>query len=114
MRLAFIGSMNDEIIVQEDLACDLIRVICRYYPEALTGRYGLEECPRTQQNELTQEDAAKVLADIAESRKCIARGGGPDLSRAAALFIDDFRSGRLGRLTLEQRGGNCDEEKKDT
>ena len=84
-------------------------MISRYYPEALPKRYGLEEGPWTQQDELTKEDAAKVLADIAESRKCIARGGGPDLARAAALFIDDFRSGRLGRLTLERRGESDDE-----
>lgn len=109
MRLAFIGSMNDEIIVQEELACDLIRVIHRYYPEAVPGRYGLEDGAWRQSTELTEEEAAGVLAGIAESRKCIAKGGEPDLSRAAALFIDDFRSGRLGRLTLEWRGISSDE-----
>ncbi|MDE6015708.1 MAG: ribosome biogenesis GTPase YlqF [Acetatifactor sp.] len=109
MRLAFIGSMNDEIIVQEELACDLIRVIHRYYPEAVPGRYGLEDGAWLQSTELTEEEAAGVLAGIAESRKCIAKGGEPDLSRAAALFIDDFRSGRLGRLTLEWRGISSDE-----
>lgn len=109
MRLAFIGSMNDEIIVQEELACDLIRVIHRYYPEAVPGRYGLEDGAWLQSTELTEEEAVGVLAGIAESRKCIAKGGEPDLSRAAALFIDDFRSGRLGRLTLEWRGISSDE-----
>lgn len=109
MRLAFIGSMNDEIIVQEELACDLIRVIHRYYPEAVPGRYGLEDGAWRQSTELTEEEAAGVLAGIAESRKCIAKGGEPDLSRVAALFIDDFRSGRLGRLTLEWRGISSDE-----
>ena len=109
MRLAFIGSMNDEIIVQEELACDLIRVIHRYYPEAVPGRYSLEDGAWLQSTELTEEEAAGVLAGIAESRKCIAKGGEPDLSRAAALFIDDFRSGRLGRLTLEWRGISSDE-----
>lgn len=103
MRLAFIGSMNDEIIVLEELACDLIRVVHRYYPEAVSGRYGLADEEWMQSTELTEEEAGRVLAGIAESRKCIARGGEPDLSRAAALFIDDFRSGRLGRLTLERR-----------
>lgn len=114
MRLAFIGSMNDEIIVQEELACDLIRVIHRYYPEVVFGRYGLEDGAWLQSTELTGEETARILAGIAESRKCIARGGEPDLSRAAALFIDDFRSGRLGRLTLEWRGISSDEEEKNT
>lgn len=103
MRLAFIGSMNDEIIVQEELACDLLRVIHRYYPDAVPGRYGLTDEAWMHSEELAKKDAAKALAGIAESRKCIARGGEPDLFRAAALFIDDFRSGRLGRLTLERR-----------
>ena len=108
MRLAFIGSMNDEIIVQEGLACDLIRVVTQLYPRALAQRYGWEEAlpdgdldqqPRL----LTEMEAAEVLERIAVSRKCFTKGEEPDLPRAAALLIDDFRSGRLGRMTLERR-----------
>ncbi len=94
MRLAFIGSMNDEIIIQEELACDLIRVIMQYYPKALSERYGWPED--------LQAEAAELLKQIAVSRKCLTKGEEPDLSRAAGLLIDDFRSGRLGRMTLER------------
>lgn len=97
-NLAFIGSMNDEIIVQEELACDLIRTICEYYPDALGTRYGwVDETGNGGQ------DAAEILKRIAVSRGCFAKGEEPELSRAASLLIDDFRSGRLGRMTLERR-----------
>ncbi len=106
MHLAFIGSMNDEIMIQEELACDLIRVICRYYPEAVSERYGSDGekmMPDGQDPaELTEREAAELLRRIAESRKCYGRGEQPDLTRASTLFIDDFRSGRLGRMTLER------------
>ncbi len=106
MRLAFIGSMNDEIMIQEELACDLIRVIDRYYPKSLAERYGWESDTSVKAEdtkELTEAQASEILARIAESRKCYTKGETPDLGRAAALFIDDFRSGRLGRMTLERR-----------
>lgn len=106
MHLAFIGSMNDEIIIPEELACDLIRAVRRYYPGALGERYGWQDAPEDSEaadRDLSVEEAMKYLTRIALSRKCFARGEEPDLPRAAALFIDDFRSGRLGRMTLERR-----------
>lgn len=111
MNLAFIGSMNDEIIIQEELACDLIRVVCQYYPDVLGARYGWsnvrDERESTgredDQSPLSEREAAGLLERIAASRNCYAKGEEPDLSRAASLLIDDFRSGRLGRLTLERR-----------
>ena len=92
MRLAFIGSINDEIIVMEELACDLLRVLKDLYPDAVTGRYGVE----------WKDDAAEMLGEIARSRGCLRKGAEPDLKRAADILADDFRSGRLGRLTLER------------
>ena len=106
MRLAFIGSMNDEIIVQEELACDLIRVVMQLYPQALARRYGWEESlPEGDSDKwfLTETEAAGLLERIAVGRKCFSKGEEPDLPRAAALLMDDFRSGRLGRMTLERR-----------
>ena len=115
MNLAFIGSMNDEIIVQEELACDLIRVISQYYPQALGERYGWtdgQDADTVQvdggdtnaaQMSLSEQEAAEILERIAVNRKCFAKGEEPDLSRAASLLIDDYRSGRLGRMTLERR-----------
>ncbi|MFG6355409.1 MAG: ribosome biogenesis GTPase YlqF [Acetatifactor sp.] len=92
MRLAFIGSLNDETILMDELACDLIRCLVRLYPQALPGRYDIEGTG----------EPSRVLEQIAEKRGCYGKGQEPDLERAAALLVEDFRSGRLGRLTLER------------
>ncbi len=90
-NLAFIGSMNDEIIQMQELATDLIKVILEAYPGALGSRYSIEE----------SEDAFQTLERIAISRGCIQKGEEPDLEKAAGLLLDEFRSGKLGRMTLE-------------
>ncbi len=92
MKLAFIGSMNDEIIIMDELACDLIDLLGARYPKALGERYDIE----------VQEKAVDTLKEIAESRKCFTKGDNLDLEKAAAILVEDFRSGRLGRITLEQ------------
>lgn len=92
MRLAFIGSMNDEIIVMDELACDLIKALTELYPDALTKRYGITPAERP----------SDTLEKIAESRKCYTKGETLDTEKAAALLVDDFRSGKLGRITLER------------
>ncbi len=91
MHLAFIGSMNDEIIIMEELACDLLDVLRKLYPDAVTGRYGIS----------WEDSAARMLTEIARCRKCFLKGESLDLKKAADLLLDDFRSGRLGRITLE-------------
>lgn len=91
MRLAFIGSMNDEVIIMEELACDLLKVLKESYPEAITKRYGIE----------WGETPAQTLSLIAKSRGCFLKGEELDLKKASDLFVDDFRSGRLGRISLE-------------
>lgn len=92
MRLAFIGSMNDEIIIMDELACDLIQFLRSTYPQSLTERYGIE----------LEGTDAEILAAVAESRKCYQKGEQLDCNKAAAILVDDFRGGRLGRITLEQ------------
>ena len=92
MKLAFIGSINDDIMIMDELACDLIAVLQEKYPRELCERYGIE----------LKEKPVMMLADIAESRKCYMKGDTLDLEKAAAILVDDFRAGRLGRITLEQ------------
>jgi len=90
LRLAFIGSVKDDILNKDELALELIRFLKKEYPQVLSERYGIAEV----------EDV-EVLGQIAKVRSCLVRGGELDLGRAANLFIDDFRSGKLGRITLE-------------
>lgn len=92
MRLAFIGSMNDEIIITEELACDLLSCLKGWYPEAVCERYNIQ----------WRETAAEVLEEIARCRGCYLKGENIDLKKAGDILLDDFRSGRLGRMTLER------------
>ena len=92
MRLAFIGSMNDEILIPDELACDLIGEIRTLYPKALQERYQADPAGKP----------IEILEAVAESRKCYAKGEQLDLGKASGILIDDFRSGKLGRMTLER------------
>lgn len=92
MRLAFIGSMNDEIIIREELACDLLGCLQELYPQAVCERFGIQ----------WQESFAETLEEIARGRGCYNKGENLDLKKAADILLDDFRSGRLGRMTLER------------
>ena len=92
MRLAFIGSMNDEIIIMDELACDLMTALKKDYPKALEERYSIS----------CKENTIEMLTDIAESRRCFTKGEQLDLEKAAYIVVDDFRSGKLGRITLER------------
>ncbi len=91
-NLAFIGSMNDEIIIMDELACDLIGALKEHYSQAIPNRYQIEYA----------EKAVDTLAAIAESRKCYLKGEQLDLVKAADILLDDFRAGRLGRISLER------------
>ncbi|MGN0288455.1 MAG: ribosome biogenesis GTPase YlqF [Lachnospiraceae bacterium] len=92
MRLAFIGSIKDEILIEEELALDLLNYLKDSYPTAIEGRYGFGQ----------KEDALETLEEIAKIRGCYKKGQELDYSKAASILMDDFRSARLGRMTLEE------------
>lgn len=91
LRLAFIGSIKDEILQVEELAMEMIGFTMRNYPGILANKYHIEET----------QDNYQCLRRIAESRHCLLKGNELDTNKAAALFVDDFRNGKLGRITLE-------------
>ena len=91
LRLAFIGSIKDEILNVEELAAEMIQFLKKHYTGVLAEKYNIVE----------SEDPYKCLADIAESRHCLLKGSELDTNKAALLLVDDFRGGRLGRITLE-------------
>lgn len=97
LRLAFIGSMKDEILNTEELAAELIKFLGTYYPDVLPEKYAVEP----------DEDPYIVLHQIAKNRNCVVRGNELNTEKAAMLLLDDFRNGRLGRLTLEYPEGVC-------
>lgn len=91
LKLAFIGSIKDEVLQTEELAAELIHFLRTAYPEVLADKYDIE----------MDEDDYVVLNHIAKSRNCIVRGNELDTEKTALLLLDDFRNGKLGRLTLE-------------
>lgn len=92
LKLAFLGSINEDILNKDELACELVEHLRKQYPGLLSERYQIEEAGQKQY---------EILEAVAKSRSCLTKGGGYDISRAAKLLIDDFRSGKLGRITLE-------------
>jgi ribosome biogenesis GTPase A len=95
LKLALIGSIKDEILNIDEMSLELIRLLEKDagYMEALRSRYGLDEA---------EGDAAALLMQVAQNRSCIKKGGELDTSKAAALLLDEFRSGTIGRMTLER------------
>lgn len=91
LRLALIGSMNDEVLHIDELAVELVHFARKEYVGLLESRYDIE----------MSEDDYEVLKRIAVSRHCYLKGEEPDTMRAAGLLIEDFRSGKLGKITLE-------------
>lgn len=90
-KLALIGSINDNILNLTELSLKLIEYVKENYPRMLYERYNVDETGGN----------TDILKNIADSRNCVAKGGEPDLGKAAKLIIDDFREGKLGKITLE-------------
>ena len=101
MRLAMIGSIKDEILNTDELALNLIRFLMEHYPGRLTERYGCEE---------TAQEALTVYEEIARRRGCIKKGQELDYTKTGMLLLDDFRSGKIGRITLELPKGETEEQ----
>ncbi len=91
-HLALIGSINDEILHVDELAVALIRNLKNSYLDLLEKRYDIT----------IDEDAYDTLKRIAIARKCLQKGELPDVDRASSMLLEDFRSGKLGRITLER------------
>ena len=91
-HLAFTGAVKDDILDVETLGARLMRLLASEYPEALAGRYKIET---------DTEDGFELLNRAAKKRGFIVSGGETDLERMSRVVLDEFRAGKLGRLTLE-------------
>ncbi len=92
LHLALIGSMNDNILNVSDMAYELIKKLKLFYPEAITTRYNIDG----------DDDPVQVMYQIAEVRGCKLKGNQPDLEKTCSIIMDDFRNGRLGKITLDR------------
>lgn len=90
-RLAATGAITDRIIDTEELSMILIAFIMNNYSGMLSQRYGVEE----------YGDGYDMLEAIGAKRGCMQKGGVINMLRAAELVLDDFRGGRIGKITLD-------------
>lgn len=90
-RLAFIGSIKDEILNLEELSLELLDYIRTNYPGLLNTRYGIKE----------EGTPVSLLEAVADKRKCLIRGQEIDYAKAAGIVMEEFRNGKIGRITLE-------------
>ena len=92
LNLAFCGSIKDDILGVQDLGYELIRVLGERYPELLRERYKLEEI---------SDQAIENMDNIALKRGFIMSGKRIDYERTGRTVLDEFRGGKIGRITLE-------------
>ena len=91
-HLAYIGSINDDILDMDDVALELLRELIDRYPALLAARYGAEDL----------SSPLAVYEHICRRRGFLLRGGEFDYERGAKAIVDDFRKGRIGRVTLDE------------
>lgn len=95
-RLAFIGSVKDEVFDSETLAVRLLEVLARDYPERLSERYKIAD--------FSDLEVYEILELIGRKRGMMMRGGEIDTLRASVMLLDEYRAGKLGRITLDTIG----------
>ena len=95
-RLAFIGSVKDEVFDSETLAVRLLEVLSRDYPDRLSERYKIDD--------FSELKAYEILELIGRKRGMMMRGGEIDTLRASIMLLDEYRAGKLGRITLDTIG----------
>lgn len=94
MRLAFVGSVSDEVYDVEATVKRLLEWLSERYPGRLEERYRLTK-------EEAQSDAETLMAHIGKRRGCLLKGGLLDGEKVQRLLLSDFRGGKLGRVTLD-------------
>ncbi|MBR2903249.1 MAG: hypothetical protein IKC37_01245, partial [Clostridia bacterium] len=90
-HLAFIGSVNDDILDMDDVALELLGELAEKYPQYLTERYGITDF----------SEKLGMYEALCKRRGFILRGGEFDYERGAKALMDDFRKGRVGKVCLE-------------
>ena len=101
MNLAYTGAVKDDILDVETLGCHLMAYLGEHYPDALKAAYKLSTLP---EREAEKNDIAygyRLLEAAGKKRGFLISGGEVDTERMAKILLDEFRSAKLGRFTLE-------------
>ena len=100
-HLAFIGSIRDEVIEKRELAIKFVNELEERYEGLLAKYYGFEAMDKKEDK---IEFSMQILSLIAEKRALVKKGVEVDTDKASVLILDDFKNGRLGKITLENVG----------
>lgn len=104
-KLAFVGSVKDEILDFVELGLEFIKLMQKSYPNAFKERYGFENNKDDLSNNFEEEQdvdkSVLIMEEIAKNRKYVLNGGEIDYERTGRAIIEDFRKGKLGKLTLD-------------
>ena len=103
-HLAFTGAVKDDILDSEYLACRLLELLAEDYPESMVGRYGisLDDLPENDDESAGCVRGFELLERVGRKRGFLVSGGEINTERAAATVLDEFRGGKLGRISLER------------
>lgn len=99
LRLAATGAIRDEILHSEDVAFYLAKYLCENYPGVFRERYNIERLPDDLDN---PQEVVELLEAIGKRRGAVMSGGKINLGKASDVLLNDLRSGRLGRISLER------------
>ena len=91
LKLAMSGSIKDEILNMDELSLELLAAIRAHYPGLIGERFEIDE----------DGTNVELLERIGQKRQCLLKGGQIDYTKTAKLVLDEFRSGKIGRITLE-------------
>ena len=107
LNLAYVGSIKDEVMPKTDVAYQLLKFLYEEYKDKIILKYKLTE---EEQNSIIIQDEEdyiiKLMDIIARKRGAIVSGGEVDYEKVANLILNDFRTGKIGNITLEQVNGN--------
>ena len=105
LKLAFTGTIKEEILQRTEIAYYLVKFLLENYIELLCSRYKLniqeikEKLQRVDRPE--NENIYEVFLDIGRKRGCIISGGNIDEEKTARIILDEFKNGKIGKITLE-------------
>lgn len=94
-HLAYIGTINDEVIDLEDLSVYLLEELVKEYKDMLYARYKISQ-------DFSYEMTYELLDEIGRKRGCLVKGGEVDYTKVANILFEEFRSGKIGRISLER------------
>ena len=101
LNLAYTGAVKDDILDTETLGCHLMAYLGERYPQALSAAYKLPGLPEREDEENDVAWGYRLLCAAGKKRGFLISGGDVDTERMAKILLDEFRSGKLGRFTLE-------------